>query len=61
MKVIIGIMFILSMIGADGHGLVTTCMPVRSCANLLEVGTVATNPPNTYNGVILLVVDHPLV
>ena len=49
------------MIGADGHGLFTTSMPVRYCANLLKVGTVATNPPNTNNGVILLVVDHPLV
>ena len=49
------------MIGADEHGLFTISIPVRSCVNLLELYTVATNPPNTNNGVILLVVDHQLV
>jgi hypothetical protein len=41
------------------HGLFTTCMPIQSCANQLELGAVAINPPNTNNCVNAPVVDHP--
>lgn len=40
------------------HGLFTTCMPIQSCANQLELGAVAINPPNTNNCVKSPVVDH---
>lgn len=41
------------------HGLFTTCMPIQSCANQLELGAVAINPPNANNCVNAPVVDHP--